>query len=75
VKKLALVLAAAALTVGLTVTGALAKTAKTSAKTDVCFLMPDTKTSIRWTQYDAPSLVKALKGYKVSYIIENSLGD
>jgi len=75
VKKAALVLAAAVLTVGLTVTGALAKTAKKSAKTDVCFLMPDTKTSIRWVQYDAPSIVKALKGYKVSYIVENSLGD
>jgi len=75
VKKLAFVFAAAVLTVGLSVTGALAKTAKKSAKTDVCFLMPDTKTSIRWVQYDAPSLVKALKAYKVSYIVENSLGD
>ena len=74
-KKLVLVFAAAALVVSLTVTGALAKTAKKAAATQVCFLMPDTKTSIRWVQFDAPSLVKALKKLKVSYVVENSQGD
>jgi len=68
------VLAAAAVTVTVATAG-ISSSSKRSAKTDVCFLMPDTKTSIRWVQFDAPSLVAALKGYHVGYIVENSLGD
>jgi D-xylose transport system substrate-binding protein len=49
--------------------------AQKRATTQVCFLMPDTKTSVRWVQFDAPSLVAALKNYKVTFVVENSLGD
>ena len=74
-KKLVLVLAAAALVVSLTVTGALAKTAKKSAGIQVCGLMPDTKTSVRWEQFDKPSLEKAFKAAGVSARVVNAQGD
>ena len=74
-KKAALVLAAVALTVGLTVTGALAKTAKKSASYEVCVLLPDTKSSVRWVQFDAPLLKAAFKKAGVSASITNALND
>lgn len=49
--------------------------AKQSATTEVCFLLPDTKTSIRWEQFDRPSMEKALKAAGVTFTIQNSLGD
>ena len=44
------VFALAAVSVG--VTGAVAKSVKASAQTDVCVLLPDTKSSVRWEQFD-----------------------
>src|SRR5262245_59399757 len=75
VKKVALVLAAAALTVGLTVTRVFASTAKKSAGVLACGLMPDTKTSTRWQQYDQPALIKAFKALNVSARVVNAQGD
>ena len=74
-KKLVLVLAAVALTVGLTVSAALAKTATKSASIEACALMPDTKTSIRWLHFDQPYLQKAFKAAGVSARVVNALGD
>jgi D-xylose transport system substrate-binding protein len=45
------------------------------AGADVCFLLPDTKTSIRWEQFDRPSMDKALKAAGVSHTIVNAQGD
>jgi D-xylose transport system substrate-binding protein len=54
------------------VTGA---TAKSSANIKVCVLLPDTKSSVRWVQFDAPYFAKALKKAKVTYSITNALND
>jgi D-xylose transport system substrate-binding protein len=45
------------------------------AGSDVCFLLPDTKTSIRWEQFDRPAMAKALKAAGVSNTIVNAQGD
>jgi D-xylose transport system substrate-binding protein len=55
-----------------TVTGA---TAKTSAGILACGLMPDTKTSVRWEQFDKPYLEKAFKAAGVSARVVNAQGD
>src|SRR6266550_4284634 len=55
-----------------TVTGA---TAKTSAGILACGLMPDTKTSVRWEQFDKPYLNKAFKAAGVAARVVNAQGD
>jgi D-xylose transport system substrate-binding protein len=40
-----------------------------------CGLMPDTKTSVRWEQFDRPYLEKAFKAAKVPARIVNAQGD
>jgi len=67
---LAVVLAAVA--VAILATGA---TARSSANIQVCVLLPDTKSSVRWVQFDAPYFAKALKKAKVTYSITNALND
>ena len=52
-----LVAGAAVLTVAVATAGVTHK----KAGADVCFLLPDTKTSIRWEQFDRPAMAKALK--------------
>jgi D-xylose transport system substrate-binding protein len=71
------VLVAVAAAVGLTVVVATATggTNKKQASADVCFLLPDTKTSIRWEQFDRPAMAKALKAAGVSNTIVNAQGD
>jgi len=54
-----------------TVTGA----AKTSAGIQACGLMPDTKSSVRWEQFDKPYLEKAFKAAGVSARVVNAQGD
>jgi D-xylose transport system substrate-binding protein len=49
--------------------------AKQSANIQVCVLLPDTKSSVRWVQFDAPLIAKALKKAKVTYSITNALND
>lgn len=49
--------------------------AKKSASVQVCVLLPDTKSSVRWAQFDAPSFAKALKKAGVTYSITNALND
>jgi D-xylose transport system substrate-binding protein len=46
-----------------------------SATADVCFLLPDSKSSIRWEQFDRPAMDKALTKAGVSHTIVNAQGD
>jgi D-xylose transport system substrate-binding protein len=64
---------AAALTVlAATATGG---TTKKQATSDVCFLLPDSKSSVRWETFDRPFMAKALKAAGVSNTIVNAQGD
>ena len=75
-KKLSVALLIAALAVGLSVGGASAGSAKSTATTaDICVLLPDPKSSVRWETQDRPALVAAFKKAKVSYVINNADGD
>jgi len=57
------------------VASATASTAKRAANVQVCVLLPDTKSSVRWVQFDAPDFAKALKAAGVTYSINNALND
>ncbi len=50
-------------------------TAAKQASVQVCVLLPDTKSSVRWVQFDAPDFAKALKAAHVTYSITNALND
>jgi len=69
--RVVLVLAVAGLAVAVT----LGATAKKQANIQVCVLLPDTKSSVRWQQFDQPAFAKALKKAKVTYSITNALND
>ena len=45
------------------------------ASVQVCVLLPDTKSSVRWVQFDAPLLAAAFKKAGVSASITNALND
>ena len=75
-KKLSIAILIAALAVGLAVGGASARSAKSTATTaDICVLLPDPKSSVRWETQDRPALVAAFKKAKVTYVINNADGD
>ena len=57
------------------VTGATASTKKTKANIDVCVLLPDTKSSVRWVQFDAPAFKAAFAKAGVKASITNALND
>ena len=69
---LLLVVAAVA---ALAATGASASSGKKAAGIQVCGLMPDTKTSVRWEQFDKPALIKAFKAAGVTARVVNAQGD
>jgi D-xylose transport system substrate-binding protein len=69
--KILLAVAVAGAAVAVT-TGA---TATKAANIQVCVLLPDTKSSVRWVQFDAPLIAKALKKAGVTYSITNALND
>jgi D-xylose transport system substrate-binding protein len=70
------VLGAVAVVAAMVVSGATASAGKKGAAAlQVCGLMPDTKTSIRWEQFDKPSLIKAFKAAGVSARVVNAQGD
>jgi len=76
VKKVIVTLVIAALTVSVAVTGAVAKTSKQAGgSADVCVLLPDPKSSVRWETQDRPALVAAFKKANVSYVISNADND
>jgi D-xylose transport system substrate-binding protein len=52
-----------------------AATAKSKASVQVCVLLPDTKSSVRWVQFDAPGFAKAFKKAGVTASINNALND
>jgi D-xylose transport system substrate-binding protein len=72
VKKLILSIGAVALVVTVAVAAAVAKT---GAGILACGLMPDTKTSVRWEQFDKPYLEKAFKAAGVAARVVNAQGD
>jgi len=62
--------AAAAVAVAIAATGAIAR----PAATQVCVLLPDTTTSVRWQQFDAPAFKNAFKKAGLTATIVNALG-
>ena len=48
---------------------------RSAASADICVLLPDPKTSVRWETQDRPALVAAFKKAGVSYVITNANGD
>jgi D-xylose transport system substrate-binding protein len=53
---------------------AVASPKKKSASVQVCVLLPDTQSSVRWQQFDKPLLTKAFANAGVSALITNALG-
>jgi D-xylose transport system substrate-binding protein len=49
--------------------------ASSKASVQVCVLLPDTKSSVRWVQFDAPDFAAAFKKAGVSASINNALND
>jgi D-xylose transport system substrate-binding protein len=72
-KVITVALAAAFATLAVAV--ASAGTGKKHAGILACGLMPDTKTSVRWEQFDKPFLIKAFKAAGVSARVVNAQGD
>jgi D-xylose transport system substrate-binding protein len=72
VRSVGLVVFLASVVVAIVATGA---TARSSANIQVCVLLPDTKSSVRWLQFDAPLIAKALKKAGETYSITNALND
>src|SRR4051812_48853182 len=50
-------------------------TVAAGGQADVCFLLPDPKSSVRWETQDRPAFIAAAKKAKVSYVITNADGD
>jgi len=70
-----LLLAGVAVLATMVVAGATASTSKKAANVQVCVLLPDTSSSVRWVQFDAPDIAKALKAAGVTYSMNNALND
>jgi D-xylose transport system substrate-binding protein len=74
----ALLLFAVVLAIAMTACGSKKKSSSTSAsggKTEICALLPDTKSSVRYTLFDQPLLQKAFKNAGVSGSVLNAQGD
>ena len=63
--------AASAVAVAIAASGAVARPAQTGL---VCVLLPDTTTSVRWQQFDAPAFKSAFKKAGVPATVVNALG-
>ena len=74
-KVFAVGLVAAIAAFAVAVTGATAGSTKKQATVDVCVLLPETKTSVRWVQFDAPGFRKAFAKAHVKASVTNALGD
>ena len=72
---LAGIVAVAAIVVATTATAGPKHAAKKGASIQACGLMPDTKTSVRWEQFDKPYLEKAFKAAGVKARVVNAQGD
>lgn len=75
----ALTLIAVSLAITVTACGSKKKSSSTTGasggKIDVCALLPDTKSSVRYTLFDQPLLEKAFKAAGVSGSVLNAQGD
>ena len=71
-KRLAVALVGAAAIVVMLASSGLARPAQAA---DICVLLPDPKTSVRWETQDRPALVAAFRRAGVSYVINNADGD
>jgi D-xylose transport system substrate-binding protein len=60
---------------GVLVATATASTKSHKASVQVCVLLPDTKSSVRWVQFDAPAMKAAFAKAGVSASINNALND
>ena len=74
-KKLIIVSVVALAALSVAVTAALATSSKKTANVQVCVLLPDTSSSVRWVQFDAPTLAAAFKKAGVKARITNALND
>jgi D-xylose transport system substrate-binding protein len=72
---LGLLLVLVAATAAFVVTSATAGTKRAKASVDVCVLLPDTKSSVRWVQFDAPAFKAAFAKAGVKASINNALND
>jgi D-xylose transport system substrate-binding protein len=76
VKKLILALSTALIAIaGTATTVAQGRPSSSKAGADICVLLPDPKSSVRWETEDRPALIKAFKAAGVSYVIDNANGD
>src|SRR6476661_3495652 len=60
---------------GTATTVAQGKSSSTKAGAEVCVLLPDPKTSVRWETQDRPAFVAAFKKAGTTYVIDNANGD
>jgi D-xylose transport system substrate-binding protein len=76
VSRKAIALGTAVAVIGLVLVAvATAASSKKEASAQVCVLLPDTKSSVRWVQFDAPAMKKAFAKAGVSAMITNALND
>jgi D-xylose transport system substrate-binding protein len=76
VKKLILAFSTVLIAIaGTAATVAQGKPSSTKAGADMCVLLPDPKTSVRWETQDRPAFVAAFKKAGSSYVINNANGD
>jgi D-xylose transport system substrate-binding protein len=74
-KTLAVLGVLAVVAAGVIVATATASTKHRAASVDVCVLLPDTKSSVRWVQFDAPAMKAAFAKAGVKASINNALND
>ncbi|MDX6536974.1 MAG: D-xylose transport system substrate-binding protein [Gaiellales bacterium] len=60
---------------GTATTVAQGKSSSTKAGAEVCVLLPDPKSSVRWETQDRPAFIAAFKKAKATYVIDNANGD
>ena len=60
---------------GTAATVAQGKTSSTKAGAQMCVLLPDPKSSVRWETQDRPAFVAAFKAAGSTYVIDNANGD
>jgi D-xylose transport system substrate-binding protein len=70
----ALALVAVAVAASVAVTATSASTKKAAAGAQICVLLPDSKSSVRWETQDRPRLAAAFKALGDTYIINNAEG-
>jgi D-xylose transport system substrate-binding protein len=76
VKKLILAFSTALIAIaGTATTVAQGKSSSSKAGADMCVLLPDPKSSVRWETQDRPAFVAAFKKAGSTYVIDNANGD